>query len=213
MATMIEKQIAKANKDIEKFTKAVSRHTALLAKKTAKSEELDCVWTWDEWIAHRETQTYTQEQYMAWAGMRREQEELEEAKKHLADAEKHLAKLTGESEAKAEQEAETARVNQIENNWWKILKEEMEKTPEQRKAEFEAWLKEFKAECAKDGIVIEDASSNWISGTTAGKKHFSLIANNGFTTRSYHCYTLRIAGETIFTSGEFGTAYEYIRKH
>lgn len=210
MTTMIEKQINKAQKDIEKYTKAVARYTVLLEKKTAKCIKLNCNWTEDEWHQHREANDYTNDQYSAIFDRWINEDNLEEAKEKLEKAEKNLEKLTGKAEAKAEQEAEADRINGMENKWWKAIKEEMEKTPEQRKAEYEAWLAEFKAECLKDGIIIEKANGNWISGTTANKKHFFMDANSGYTERSLHCYTLRIDGETIFTSGDFSTGYTYL---
>lgn len=87
-----------------------------------------------------------------------------------------------------------------------------EKTPEERKAEYEKWLAQFKADCLKDGIVIDKASNSWITGKTKSEKSFCLSINNGFTERSFHCYTLTIDGATIFTSGDFSTAYRYIKK-
>lgn len=213
MTTMIEKQINKAHKDIEKYTKAVARYTALLEKKTAKCIKLNCNWTFEQWIEHREAKTFTDDQYWAWVTASQTQDDLEEAKKHLAQAEKNLEKLTGKAEAKAEQQAEADRISGMENKWWTAMKEEMEKTPEQRKAEYEAWLKEFKAECLKDGIIIHEADANWISGIAANGKSFTMYANNGMTSRSLHCYTLQMAERgTIFTSGDFSTAYTYIKK-
>lgn len=212
MTTMIEKQLNKAQKDIEKYTKSVTRYTALLEKKTAKCIKLNCNWTDGEWYQHRDSKDYTNDQYGAWFDKSIAEDNLDEAKRHLAEAERNLEKLTGKAEAKAEQQAETDRINGMENKWWKAMMEELAKTPEQRKAEYEAWLKEFKAECLEDGIIIEKADGNWISGTTASKKHFMMYVNNGNTERSLHCYTLRVEGETVFTSGDFSTAYTYIKK-
>lgn len=211
MATMIEKQINKAQKDIEKYTKAVERYTRLLEKKTAKCIKLNCNWTEEEWHQHREANDYSNEQYGAIFDRWIEADHVEEAKKHLAYAEKHLAKLTGKVEAKAEEKAEADRISDMENTWWNAMKEELKKTPEQRKAEYEAWLKKFKAECLKDGIIIDKADGNWFSGTTPNNKHFIMYANSGYTERSLHCYTLRIEGNTIFTSGDFSTGYTYIK--
>lgn len=205
MATMIEKQMARATKDVEKYTKAVARYTALLEKKTAKCNELNCNWTWEQWIEHREANTYTTDQYMAWSKMGMERDHLEEAEKKLAYAEKELAKLTGEANAKAEENAQEERLNKMENAWWAM-------TAEERKAEYEAWLKEFKAECAKDGVIIDKADSQCIKGTTAYGKRFGMWINSGYTERSRHCYTLYIEGQTIFTSGDFSTGYAYITK-
>ena len=164
MTTMIEKQINKAQKDIEKYTKSIVRNQGRLAKWTAKFEanpndiEADI----NKDIA---------------------KDDLEEAKKNLAKAEANLEKLTGKAEAKAEQQAEADRISNMENTWWKVMKEELEKTPEQRKAEYEAWLKEFKAECLKDGIKIKDADARWISGTAANGERFAMYINDGWTER------------------------------
>lgn len=64
------------------------------------------------------------------------------------------------------------------------------------------------AEWLKDGIILEDR----YSGYTPQGKHFIIYGNNlGLTKRSLHCYTLRIAGETIFTSGLFWRCYSVIK--
>lgn len=74
------------------------------------------------------------------------------------------------------------------------------------KKEFEAEQKEW----AKDGITLEDR----YSGRTPSGKFFIIYANNyGFTDRSLHCFTLRIDGNVIFTSGEFWRAYAVIKKN
>lgn len=211
MATMIEKQIAKANKDIEKYTKAINRHSALLEKRTAKCNTMNCNWTFAEWVEHREAKTYTDDQYWAWVDMRQSEKDLEEAKKHLEQTERHLDKLTGKAEEKAAENAESERMTEMENRWWSAINEELKKSPEQRKAEYEAWLKEFKAECARDGIIIDEANNNRITGTTPKGKGFGLWINEGYTQRSWHCYSLNINGNGIFTSGEFKTAYRYIK--
>lgn len=77
--------------------------------------------------------------------------------------------------------------------------------------EFEEWLKRFKAECLKDGIIIEEYHNAYMYGTTRNGKPFYLEINNGWTTRSLHCYTLKIDGKTMFTSGTFIRAYNYLR--
>ena len=212
MATMIEKQLAKAQKDVEKYTKAVERYTAQLEKKTAICEKLNCNWTRAEWFEHREANTYTDEQYGAWFDKSLKESYVEESKRNLEQAQKHLAKLTGQFEDKLEKDAEADRISNIENGWWSAMKEELKKTAEQREAEYQAWLKQFKAECLKDGVIIREVSGIGITGTTASGKNFGLWNNNGWTVRSRHCYSLTINGEMIFTSGEFSTAYAYITK-
>lgn len=186
MASMIEKQITKAQKDIEKYTKAITRNQERLAKWTAKLEQ-------DANDPEYRTEVAVYQDY------------VEESIRNLAKAQATLAKLTEQAEVKAEQQAEADRINQMEDTWWKM-------TAEERKAEYEAWLKEFKAGCLKDGIKIDTVNGWMIGGTTAQGKNFTMINNNGFTERSRHCYTLNINGETIFTSGDFSTGYTYIKK-
>lgn len=211
MATMLEKQINKAMKDVEKYQKSIARHTALLEKKRAKAIKLDCNWTLAEWCEHRDAKTYTDEQYWAFSDVYDEEREIEDATHRLGTAEKILAKLTGKAEAKAAQDAEDARLADMEAKWWDTINA---KTWEEQEAEYEKWLAAFKAECLRDGIVIEEVSSNVVYGTTASGKHFYMEGNNGITMRSLHCYMLRIDGNTIFTSGEFSTAYTYLKyKH
>ena len=205
MTTKLEKQKAKATKDVEKYTKAVARYTALLEKKIAKCNELNCNWTFDQWLEHREAKDYTDDQYFAWFKADLERDHIAEAERNLAYAEKQLEKLTGKAEAKAEENAQEERLNKMENAWWAM-------TAEERKAEYEAWLKEFKAECAKDGVIIDEADSQCIKGTTAYGKRFGMWINSGYAERSRHCYTLYIEGQTIFTSGDFSTGYAYITK-
>lgn len=51
----------------------------------------------------------------------------------------------------------------------------------------------------------------WAEGITASGKFWRLIPNSfGYTSRSRHCGTLVIDGETIFTSGTIAKAFEYI---
>lgn len=69
-------------------------------------------------------------------------------------------------------------------------------------------LEQEKAEWLKDGIILE---ARYIGKTPSGKK-FWISRNHGFTERSFHCWTLYIGGETIFTSGEFWRAYGIIKQ-
>lgn len=207
MATMIEKQLAKAQKDVEKYTKAIERYTAQLAKKTAICEKLNCNWTQSEWFEHRDAGDFTPEQDVAYFERTLKESYVEDAERGLAQAQKHLAKITGQYEVKAEKDAEAERIDSIENDLWQSMTK-----AEKREAQYEAWLKQFKAECLKDGVVIEEVLGCGITGKTADGKNFGIWNNNGWTVRSRHCYSLVIAGEMIFTSGEFYTAYRYIKK-
>ena len=201
--TMLEKQIASVEKELAKAEKSLARHIELLAKKTAKAEKLNCNWTREQFFERRDSVTV--EEWGAYFDKIREEDEVEEAKAKIENAKKRYAKLTGKANEQSEKNAEAQRVERIESGWLKM-------TAEERKAEYERWLAEFKAECAKDGIKIEEANGSWVIGETKSGKHFCIYINHGNTERSFHCYTLTIDGETIFTSGDFSTAYARIRR-
>lgn len=201
---MIEKQIARAQKDIEKAQKAIERNTRLMEKNRTKAEKLGCLWTFEEWCDVRDSKQYTWEQYEAWDAWTSYRDAVEEAERALARAQKEMAKLTGTAEANAQKEAEDARIAEIEAQWFSI---DLDKLLE----EWEAYKARVIAEAKKDGIDIQRFTGNEVEGLTASGKRFWMYSNNGFTERSAHCYTLRIEGETIFTSGDFGTAYRYLK--
>jgi hypothetical protein len=77
--------------------------------------------------------------------------------------------------------------------------------------EYQKWLAWFKDECLKDGVVIDEASNNYVIGITPSGQKFSFWINNGYTERSWHCYSLTIGGRTIFTSGEFWRCYNTVK--
>ena len=208
--TMTEKKMNSIQKEIEKLTKSLNRYQGILDKKVAKCEKLNCNWIGNEWFEHRDN--CTPEQDVAHFEMTVAQSNVDDTKRRLENANKRLNKITGkfeeESKKSAEDQKELDRANEIENAWLSGTK----KTPEEREAEYQAWLKQFKAECLKDGVVIENASNNFINGITKGGKKFVMYINSGMTERSWHCYTLNIEGNTIFTSGDFSTAYAIIKK-
>ena len=213
MATLTERKMNSIKAEIEKLQKSLATHQARLDKKNAKCELLGCDWTREEMIFHRdEAKDMTDKQWSAWFDRKCESSEVADLTDRIANANGRLAKVTGkfeiESEQKATEEAESARSKGLESYWTAYFS----KTPEQRKAEYEAWLKRFKSECLRDGIIIEEASNNFINGTTANGKKFAMYINNGWTERSFYCYTLNIEGQTIFTSGTFETGYRIIKK-
>lgn len=73
---------------------------------------------------------------------------------------------------------------------------------------FKLEFEKEQAEWLKDGIKLE---GRYYGITPSGKK-FWISRNNGFTERSFHCWTLYLDGETIFTSGEFWRAYGIIKQ-
>ena len=209
MATMLEKQLNKATNDAEKLKKSLDRHYSLLIKKMAKCEKLACNWTKAEYHTHNDAKEVTAEQDNAWFEKYCEEEEIADITRRLANAEKYRTKLIAKAEGKAEADAEIERIASIESGWHKMTAEEKTKMQE----EYEAWLKQFIVECARDGITISEVNSNAIRGYTAKGERFWLEGNNGFTERSWHCYTLTIANKgMIFSSGEFAAAYKYLKQ-
>ena len=221
--TMIEKQVAKAEADVQKALKGIERHESRNIKKEATCIKL-CgkVWSDDE---QRAFQIEIQERYKAgtieqkeldkankmwaaWFDWHCNQRDIEEYKHNLKVAEKHLAKLLGVQEVKEQEQQFEEYISRKEISWI----QQNSKTAEELQAEYEAWLKQFKAECLADGIKIDEASNNYISGLDAKDRKFVLYINNGWSERSIHSYTLRINGETIFTSGLFSTAYRYLMR-
>lgn len=207
MATMIEKKAESARKELEKLLARKERQEKALAKKRAIAEKYDCVWTEEQWFGGKREEA-TPDQYSAWFDFSCADDDLKETIQSIEKAQKRLDNLTGKAEAileaKAAEEKEISRISSIEGHL--ISAEQQEKN-------YQKWLKTFKAECLKDGIVIEEACSSYMTGYTKNGKRFFLDGNNGFTDRSFHCYSLTISGETIFTSGEFLTAYKYLMIH
>lgn len=124
----------------------------------------------------------------AWFDLFGARMDVEETKKSIERAESRLDKAVEKLE---EYRAEVAEIDDLK------AKEEL------WKLEFEQEQKEW----AKDGITLEDR----YTGRTPSGKKFSIWGNNGFTHRSWHCFTLYIDGEVIFTSGEFWRAYGVIK--
>lgn len=213
MATMIERQAASVQKELDKLNARLAREQAKLVKKTAAAEKIGATCTREEWFAGMR-EAYTDEQRWAFTEKWSAERDVEDTERQIANAEKRLAKLTGkvdaQQEANAKETAEVERIGKIEIKM--LSEEEREANAARRKEEYEKWLAEFKAECLKDGIIIDEACGRWFSGTAANGKRFHLDGNSGWTTRSRHCYTLTMNGVTVFTSGEFLTAYRYLMK-
>lgn len=207
MATMIEKKAESARKDLEKLLARKERQEKTLVKKTAIAEKFNCVWTREQWFGGKRAEA-TPEQANAYFDYHFAEMDLEETMQSITKAEKRLARLTGEAEEQMQtrtaEEKEVNRICKIEADFL---------TAEQKEQQYEEWLKQFKAECLKDGIVIHEACSSYFTGLTKNGKKFYFHGNCGFTDRSWHCYSLFIDGRNIFTSGEFLTAYRYLMKN
>ena len=209
MASMIERKAESIRKEIAKLETRLEKHETKLAKLTAKAEKMDALEWKDLWNeVDPSNPNFRKAEHIpfvsAYFDVHSERREVEDIKHSLENAKTRLEKVAPQA-TKAESESkENERIANIEMGWFT-------KTAEERQAEYEAWLKEFKSECLKDGIAIEEADHNWIIGKTASGKKFVMYRNSGFTERSWHCYTLRINGETVFTSGDFTTGYKIIK--
>lgn len=187
-------------KEWEKLQARLERQKKALEKAEAKAEKYGVKdWTRADYRAWIETVEVNESYFIknkadqdkngAWfdLGMKRDAVE---------DTEKSIARCEARLEKKMETfEKDTAEREELEKVTGK--EELMKLSFEQEKKE---WL--------KDGIILEDR----YSGFTPQGKHFIIYGNNfGMTKRSLHCYTLRIAGETIFTSGLFWRCYSVVK--
>lgn len=203
MASMAERKVESINKEIEKLFKSLERNTARLAKKAEAAEKVNANWTEEEWFGGKR-ETATQEQVMAFLDMDVVREEIKDINRRITNAHTRLAKATGIAENVVAERASAERVSKMDKGIWTAKAMTAE--------EFEAWLEGFKADCAADGVLIESYCGWLITGKTKSGNHFGLHLNNGNTFRSLHCYRLNINGETIFTSGEFSTAYAILKR-
>ena len=200
--TRAEQKVNSINKEIEKLTKSLERYKSILEKKIAKCEKLGCNWSEEEFYNKRDANELTQETFNAWFAKSIEEDHVKDTQRKLENAFNRLEKANGEYEKEFEAKQIDLAIANKEADW--------EALAQKRKEEYEKWLREFKADCLKDGIIIDEASSNWITGTTKGGKSFAMYINNGWTERSNHSYTLVVNGCTLFTSGLFSTGYKYL---
>lgn len=186
-------------KELEKLSARLERAEKALVKKQANAEKmgvanmsreehrewLDTVPTENGWIISKADI----KKNGAWYDLFDAREEVQDIKRQIENAERRMAR--------AEQQV-TAYYKKVEET------EDLKKKEELFKLNFEAEQKEWK----KDGISLEGR----YYGETPKGKRFWIEGNNGWTTRSLHCYTLTIDGNTVFTSGEFWRAYGIIKK-
>lgn len=200
--TMAEKKMNSIQKEIEKLEKSLERYQGLLAKKIAKCEKLNCNWTREQMFEKRENGEMSQEQWSAYFDKSLAEGDVEDTQHRLENAAKRFERAVVEYEKVAEKAEEDERIDAKELEWL----ENCQKSEE----EYYRWLEQFRKECAKDGIIIDEASNNWISGNTKSGKRFAMYINNGWTQRSLTSYTLRVNGTVLFTSGLFSTGYKYL---
>jgi len=197
---MVEIKHRSIMNELNKLNARLERAEKALAKKTAIAEKCGVAdWSREEhreWLETVETTEYgwivnkeDQKKNGAWFDLSSAKSDVEEVKQAIAKAEARFDKAEADLQEYREEVAKIADLKEKEKLW---------------ALEFEKEQKEW----LKDGIVLESR----YSGKTPSGKHFSIYGNNGFTKRSWHCFTLYIDGQTIFTSGEFWRAYGIIKQ-
>ena len=199
MAKMVEIKFRSLYKDLEKLHAQLER----AEKRLVKAEEnaiklgamfesfeeyrawLDTVPTNGGWIIDKKDV----EKNGAYRSFTSAQYDIKDLKERIEKAEKRLAK------AEEKLEAYHDEVRAIEDAKAKEML-------------FQAEFEEEQKEWAKDGIKLIKR----YEGETPSGARFFIWQNNGVTLRSFHCYTLYINGEVIFTSGEFWRAYAEIKR-
>jgi hypothetical protein len=194
----IEISYRSAVAEMAKLQKKLDRAEKALAKKKAVADKYGVTeWSkaehraWLETVPANNGFILNQEDVDkngAWFDLRCAEDDLLEVKEAISRVESKLSKAEQEVDQYHKEIEKIADLKQKELLW---------------QMEFEEEQKEW----AKDGIILE----NRYYGTTPAGKSFVIYDNNGITERSRHCFSLRIAGETIFTSGEFWRAYAEIK--
>lgn len=185
-------------KELEKLNTRLEKAEARFEKKQALVEKLGCAWTDEEhreWLKGIETNEVgfllnkaDIKKNGTWFDWCMAQNEVEEIKSYIQNAEKRLGK----------------KEQEVENYHKEVAQmEDLKAKEELQKLEFEQEQKEW----AKDGIQLNGR----YHGITPNGKRFMIEGNNGWTDRSRHCFTLTVDGKTIFTSGEFWRAYNEVK--
>lgn len=192
--------------ELEKTNTRLVKAQEKLEKKIADVEKLGCKWTHEE---HRAWMDKVRQNHIdngadpneiiwldkaeskingAWFDWIRVQDDIDELKAKITNIENRLAK------ANEKVEAYHKEIEAIDD---------MKRKEELMKLEWE----QEQAEWLKDGIKLERR----YAGETPKGKRFVIYGNCGWTDRSRHCFTLRIDGNTIFTSGEFWRCYAVVK--
>lgn len=217
--TMEQRKLESIKKELEKLNARLARAEKALAKKKAVADKYGVTdWSADDRREWAEAVPKTEIGFFlnpedgkkngAWFDYTMAVSEVEDVKEQIERQARRLEKIIGKVDQQAEQQAEDKRLENMETRFYTMTAEEKER----REAEYESWKQWFIAECRKDGIEIEDISGWWIEGRAANGKHFVMYGNNGVTGRAAHCYTLKIDGNMIFTSGDFSTGYRYLKQ-
>lgn len=192
--TKYQKELEKLNTQLDRAKKSYDKKLANAIKLGVDKWDADDHTNWiatvekinDIYIANKEDIKKNE----AWWNLYSAKRAVDEITESIERAEKRLSKAESEVNNYREE------INKIED---------LKAKEEFAKRTFEEEQKEW----AKDGIQLEGR----YYGITPSGKTFNIYGNNGFSDRSWHCFTLRINGETIFTSGEFWRAYAIIKKN
>lgn len=227
MATAKERYFESVRKELEKYNARLARTNEKIEKNVQKCEKLGCNdWTEEEWDAKREilfergrevgsvflqfdNEILSEKQNSAlwdkFVSLKSDKEDLEESIERMKKIfEKAEAEMIVQAKIDEAFKAEYTRIDSIE-------KELLRKKAAE---EYEAWVKKFKKEAKADGITVNDISGSEVRGLTPKGKKFGWIGNDGWTTRSDHCYSLWIEDKgTIFTSGLFYTCYKAVKNN
>ena len=192
--TKYQKELEKLNTQLERAEKNYEKKYANAVKYGVQDWDNHEHYAWVETTERTESGFFInkadEKKHGAWWDLVLAESTIKDIKDRITRAEKRLEK------AEAEVQKYYTELDKIAD---------IKAKEEFAKRTFEEEQKEW----AKDGITLEGR----YYGLTPNGKKFVIYGNNGFADRSLHCFTLRIDGRTIFTSGEFWRAYAIIKKH
>lgn len=194
--------------ELEKTNIRLEKAQDRLEKKTAQVKKLNCEWSDDD---HRAWMEQVRQNHIAngadpcgiiW--MDKDETKLNGAWFDWKKAIDDVAELTDKiSRIEIRLEKANEKVDAYRKEVEAIT--DLQKKEELMKLEWE----QEQAEWLKDGIKLERR----YAGETPNGKRFQIYRNSGCTERSWHCFTLQIAGDTIFTSGEFWRCYAVVKNN
>ena len=167
--TLNERKLTSEEKELEKLTKSYNRISGLIAKKSEKCIKLGVDLSVD-------ARTYlnsgcTEKQYSARFDLCVNESELESLTQKIERCKQRIEKYAGIVEEELVVAEERTEIAKKETDWITAMKLATE--------QYQKWLAQFKEDCLKDGITIEGASSNYISGLTRSGKWFTAVLNDG----------------------------------
>lgn len=187
-------ELEKLSAKLERAEKALSKKAAVAEKLGVKDWNIEDHTAWIKTVELIDGFRMANESDIrkngAWFEYIEAVDTVQEIKTRIDKAEKHLQKVETEID---EYRATVAALENLK------AKEELQKLD----------LEQERKEWAKDGITLEDR----YFGLTPSGKRFVIYGNNACVEcqRGWHCYTLRIDGNVIFTSGEFWRAYAIVK--